>query len=469
MISDPSLGNVPEYTVEEISRQVKSTIESRFERVCIRGEVSSVSSPPSGHIYLTFKQDRHELAAVIWKYRANRLAAKPLQGIEYRATGSLTAYSGKSNYQLIVDRITEAGEGALLARLERLKAQLQAEGLFDAEKKRQIPFLPSVIGVVSSPGGAVIRDIIHVLRDRFPLHLLLWPVSVQGPSAAGEVERAIRGFNALDPSGQVPRPDLLIVARGGGSVEDLAAFSEEIVVRAAFESEIPLISAVGHETDTPLIDLAADLRAPTPSVAAEKSVPSRREITARLAAIDSRMISAWDRKAQQKTQRLRDLARGLPRPETLFAMPSQRLDHAAQSLAQAWQGLSQDCEIRLARLSSRLRRPEIISISGNRLSALSARLRPELVNIAGRLRRLEFAAGRLNAAGAAALDSKTRHLSELNRLLETLSYARVLKRGYAVVSGNGRIVTTREQARQLPELTIGFQDGDLQVDVKPTQ
>ena len=260
-------GNQPEYTVSELSGAVKRVIEGEFGLVRVRGEVGRVSRPASGHLYFDLKDDRSVIAAVSWK--------GPEEGMEVVATGRMTTFPGQSKYQLIVEDVAPAGAGALMAMLEKRKAALGAEGLFDQGRKKPIPYLPKVIGVVTSPSGAVIRDILHRLRDRFPRHVLVWPVAVQGQDCAAQVAAAIRGFNAIEPGGPIPRPDVLIVARGGGSLEDLWGFNEEIVVRAAAASRIPLISAVGHETDTTLIDYAADLRAPTPTAAAELSVPGR--------------------------------------------------------------------------------------------------------------------------------------------------------------------------------------------------
>ncbi|MEE3101276.1 MAG: exodeoxyribonuclease VII large subunit, partial [Pseudomonadota bacterium] len=273
-------GNLPELSVSDLSGAVKKAIEDGFGRVRVRGEVGRVSRPRSGHIYLDLKDDRAVLAAIVWKGQAGRLQVQPTEGDEVVATGRLTTFPGQSRYQLIVEDMALAGMGALLAKLERLKKTLEAEGLFAPERKRPLPYLPRVIGVVTSPSGAVIRDILHRLADRFPVQVLVWPVAVQGERCAAEVSAAIRGFNALSPDGPVPRPDVLIVARGGGSVEDLWGFNEEVVVRAAADSRIPLISAVGHETDTTLIDYASDRRAPTPTAAAELAVPVRAELRA---------------------------------------------------------------------------------------------------------------------------------------------------------------------------------------------
>ncbi|MBU1835662.1 MAG: exodeoxyribonuclease VII large subunit, partial [Alphaproteobacteria bacterium] len=272
--------NAPEFTVSEISGAVKTMIEGEFGHVRIRGEVGRVSRPRSGHMYLDLKDDRSVISGIIWKGRADALPQLPEEGMEVVATGKLTTFPGQSKYQIIIEDIAPAGAGALMAMLEKRKALLQAEGLFEATHKQPLPFLPDIIGVVTSPSGAVIRDILHRLRDRFPRKVLVWPVAVQGAKCAAEVAAAIRGFNALTPGGALPRPDLLIVARGGGSLEDLWGFNEEIVARAAFDSNIPLISAVGHETDTTLIDFVSDRRAPTPTAAAEMAVPVRMDLFA---------------------------------------------------------------------------------------------------------------------------------------------------------------------------------------------
>ena len=281
LIDEPAAaGNAPEFSVSEISGVVKRMIEGEFSHVRIRGEVGRVSRPASGHLYLDLKDDRAVLAAVIWKGVASRLQTRPEEGMEVVATGRLTTFPGQSRYQMVIEDIAPAGAGALMLMLEKRKQALAAEGLFDAGRKQPIPYLPEVIGVVTSPSGAVIRDILHRLRDRFPRHVLIWPVAVQGEKCAPEVAAAIAGFNRLEAGGAIPRPDVLIVARGGGSIEDLWGFNEEIVVRAVAASRIPVISAVGHETDTTLIDHAADQRAPTPTAAAELAVPVRADLMA---------------------------------------------------------------------------------------------------------------------------------------------------------------------------------------------
>ncbi|MEQ8365484.1 MAG: exodeoxyribonuclease VII large subunit, partial [Roseicyclus sp.] len=311
---DTGPGNAPEFTVSEISGAVKRTIESGFSHVRVRGEVGRLSRPRSGHVYLDLKDDRSVLASVIWKGVAGRLTHPPEEGMEVIATGRLTTFPGQSKYQLVIEDLRPAGAGALMAMLERRRAMLAAEGLFDDVRKQALPFLPEVIGVITSPSGAVIRDILHRLRDRFPRRVLIWPVAVQGERCAPEVTNAIRGFNALPArGGPVPRPDLLIVARGGGSLEDLWGFNEESVVRAAAESAIPVISAVGHETDTTLIDHAADWRAPTPTAAAERAVPVRMDLLGWLRTQDGILTRGMTQAMASRWQRLADLARALPR------------------------------------------------------------------------------------------------------------------------------------------------------------
>ncbi|MEM6906780.1 MAG: exodeoxyribonuclease VII large subunit, partial [Pseudomonadota bacterium] len=322
-------GNTPEFSVSEISGAVKRMVEGEFGHVRVRGEVGRVSRPRSGHVYLDLKDDRSVLAGVMWKGVAARLTTQPEEGMEVIATGRLTTFPGQSKYQIVIEDISPAGQGALMAMLEKRRKALAAEGLFDAALKRPIPFLPRVIGVVTSPSGAVIRDILHRLGERFPTRVLVWPVAVQGASCGAEVAAAIEGFGALAPP---HRPDLVIVARGGGSVEDLWGFNEEAVVRAAAASPVPLISAVGHETDWTLIDHAADLRAPTPTAAAEQAVPVRSELVATTADLGARGARAMAQRLLRASQRLTDLSRALPRPDRLLEERRQRLDNAVLRL-----------------------------------------------------------------------------------------------------------------------------------------
>ncbi|MFS4438745.1 exodeoxyribonuclease VII large subunit [Paracoccaceae bacterium GXU_MW_L88] len=348
---DNAGGNAPEFSVSELSGAIKRTIEGAFGHVRVRGEVGRVSRPRSGHLYLDLKDDRSVIAAVCWKGVAARLATLPEEGMEVIATGRLTTYGGQSKYQLVIDDIAPAGAGALMAMLEARKKALAAEGLFDESRKKPIPWLPEIIGVVTSPSGAVIRDILHRLRERFPRKVLVWPVAVQGQASAPEVARAIQGFNALTPGGALPRPDLLIVARGGGSVEDLWGFNEEAVVRAAAASEIPLISAVGHETDTTLIDFVSDRRAPTPTAAAEMAVPVRAELMAWLGDQEARRLRAMEARLSRARERLTDLRRGLPRPEALTAEASQKLDYLGDKLPRLLAGSVQTRRTKLAEVN----------------------------------------------------------------------------------------------------------------------
>ena len=412
-ISQQSAGNVAEYTVSELSQALKRTVEDSFARVRVRGEVSGFKRAASGHLYMTLKDENAVLDAVCWKGVASRLSVAPEDGLEVIATGKLTTYPGRSKYQIVIESLEVAGEGALLKLLEERRRKLAAEGLFDEERKRALPFLPDVIGVVTSPTGAVIRDILHRLADRFPRHVLLWPVLVQGEGAAGQVAAAIEGFNGLQAGGPVPRPDLLIVARGGGSLEDLWAFNEEIVVRAAAASEIPLISAVGHETDTTLIDFAADRRAPTPTAAAEMAVPVRADLQAGLYDSARRLVGATGRIIAEGRTRIEGLARGLPRRDSILALPAQRLDAAAERLADRTRAMLVEKRHRTVALAAKLKEPRAL------VAELAAR-------IATGWRLLELGAGR-------SLRDQQARLGRLGDLLESVSFKRVLQRGYAVV------------------------------------
>ncbi|MER9436197.1 exodeoxyribonuclease VII large subunit [Mesorhizobium sp. M0618] len=325
--------NAAEYTVSEISGALKRTVEDVFGNVRVRGEISGYRGPhSSGHAYFALKDDRARLDAVVWKGTMSRLKFRPEEGMEVIATGKLTTYPGKSNYQIVIDNLEPAGAGALMALLEERKRRLQAEGLFDTGRKRLLPFMPRIIGVVTSPTGSVIRDIIHRIKDRFPLHILVWPVRVQGETSGTEVTAAVNGFNALAWDGAVQRPDLLIVARGGGSLEDLWGFNDEALARAVAASGIPVISAVGHETDWTLIDLVADVRAPTPTGAAEIAVPVKADLEATLASLGARLKAAVLRNFERKRQAARAAARALPSPDQLLALPRRRLDEATSRL-----------------------------------------------------------------------------------------------------------------------------------------
>src|SRR5919112_1769052 len=355
MIPQAAPSNAPEWSVSELAGALKRTLEDAFGFVRLRGEISGYRGPhSSGHAYFGLKDESACIDAVIWKTTFNRLRLKPQQGLEVIVTGRITTFPGKSKYQIVVDTLEPAGIGALMALLEERRRMLTAEGLFALEKKRKLPFLPQVVGVVTSPTGAVIRDILHRLADRFPRRVLVWPVRVQGETCAAEVAAAIRGFNALEPGGRIPRPDVLIVARGGGSIEDLWGFNEEIVVRAAAESGIPLVSAVGHETDWTLIDHAADMRAPTPTGAAEMVVPVRVELMAGVNDLARRHTEATLRLIERRRSDLRATARALPTPEALFSPKRQRLDLAATKLYPALSRNARGHEERLLKVSRQL-------------------------------------------------------------------------------------------------------------------
>src|ERR1700742_5105461 len=330
MATAENLINAPEFTVTELSSALKRTVEDRFGHVRVRGEITGFRGPhSSGHCYFSLKDENAKIEAVIWKFAHARMRFKPQEGLEVIATGKLTTYPNSSKYQIVIDALEPAGVGALMALLEERKKKLAAEGLFSEARKQLLPWLPEVIGVVTSPTGAVIRDILHRLEDRFPRHVLVWPVRVQGEGSAEQVAAAIRGFNALPEGGKIPRPDVLIVARGGGSLEDLWSFNEEIVVRAAAESMIPLISAVGHETDITLIDFAADKRAPTPTAAAEWAVPVRTELFVEVESLARPTMVCWQRDQESRRNELRAAARALLGLGELLAIPRQRLDGAA--------------------------------------------------------------------------------------------------------------------------------------------
>ncbi|MCI5111795.1 MAG: exodeoxyribonuclease VII large subunit [Marivita sp.] len=491
LIDDPRPGqNMPEYTVSEVSGAVKKTLEDQFGRIRVRGEVGRVFTARSGHLYYDVKDDRSVLACTTWKGQVSQLSVIPEEGLEVVVTGRMTAFGGQSKYNLNVDEVTVAGEGALMAMLEKRKKALAAEGLFDPARKKELPYLPDIIGVITSPSGAVIRDILHRLRDRFPRKVLVWPVAVQGAACAPEVARAIAGFNALTPGGALPRPDLLIVARGGGSIEDLWGFNEEIVARAAAASDIPLISAVGHETDTTLIDFVSDQRAPTPTAAAEIAVPVRLELLGWVGDQQARMTRAVSQRMQTRDQRLRDLARALPRPDALLSGPTQRLDLMADRLPRA---LTRSVDLRRGRLieASASLRPSLLSRalaeqrrrfdqSATRLApglsrvvetkreALARRadrltLKPIERDLAVKRDRLEALTRRLSSAGQAQVKDWRSRLTALDRLRETLGYKETLKRGYAVVRGDGAVVTTQVAAQKATALEIEFADGRMTV------
>ncbi len=482
-------GNAPEFTVSELSGAIKRTLESGFEHVRVRGELGRISRPASGHVYLDLKDERSVLAGVMWRGMTSRLRFQPEQGMEVVATGRLTTFPGQSKYQLVIESLQPAGVGALMALLEARKKQLAAEGLFEETRKKPLPFLPGVVGIITSPTGAVIRDMLHGFDERFPTRVVIWPVRVQGETCAAEVAAAIRGFNALPADGLVPRPDVLIVARGGGSLEDIWGFNEEVAVRAAAESELPLISAVGHETDWTLIDLAADARAPTPTKAAEWAVPKHSELLERLQQIGERQHIAVRRGLERARDRLKAASRGLPRRDALFAEPRQRLDRAEHRLATALVAFTNRSGLRLTRVSTRLT-PRLLSIRisscREALAGLDNRGRQALMRTTGQRRvRLEGTVGRLrpsavrnrlrqSADHVTALEARARHafvnihasrrqrLASLTKLLRSLSYHGVLARGFALVRDrSGAMVRRSRGLHRDQRVEVEFHDGRI--------
>jgi exodeoxyribonuclease VII large subunit len=430
--------NLPEFSVSEIAGLLKRTVEDAFPFVRVRGEISGLKFATSGHVYFDLKDDKAVLNAIIWKPTARALRLKPEAGLEVVCTGRITTYPGSSRYQIIVEQIELAGRGALMAMLEERKKRLAAEGLFDAARKKPLPFLPQIVGVITSPTGAVIRDIMHRLNDRFPRRVLLWPVAVQGEKAAAEIAAAIAGFNAFTHD----RPDVLIVARGGGSIEDLMAFNEEIVVRAAAASAIPLISAVGHETDTTLIDFVSDRRAPTPTAAAEMAVPVRSELLGQTADFQRRMQRSFSKDMDDRRRHLAQLARVLPRADQLFAQPRQRFDGAAERLPKALLGNLQKHRRAFAEAAALLRPKPIrthIGVCGERTEVLARRL-------------VRSQTTRLSEA--------RRHVDALARVLEGLSYRSALERGFTLVRGaDGTIKRRAAQVASGEALSLTFVDG----------
>ena len=464
LLDDPSPGqNAPEFSVSEISGEIKKTLEGSFGRVRVRGEVGRVFKARSGHLYYDIKDDRSVLACTTWKGQISGLSVVPEEGLEVVVTGRLTAFGGQSKYNMNVDEVAVAGQGALMALLEKRKAQLASEGLFAPERKKPLPYLPQIIGVVTSPSGAVIRDILHRLRDRFPRKVLVWPVAVQGSNCAPEVARAIEGFNNLSPGGALPRPDLIIVARGGGSIEDLWGFNEEIVARAVAASQIPLISAVGHETDTTLIDYVSDLRAPT-----EHAVPVRLELLGWVENQSARMANATSRAVQLRRQRLGDVARALPRPDTLLETPRQRLDRVSDRLPNALISGVQRRKLTLSERAASLRPATLRSLveaRKDRLKNLSSRLtlRPIQQDTARKRDALDRISKRLNAAQTSRIERHADRLSATARQLEILSYKATLSRGYAVVRDGDALVTNTLGARNAAALSIEFADGTVEI------
>jgi exodeoxyribonuclease VII large subunit len=441
-ILEQPAANLGEQSVSELSQALKRTLEDRFGHVRVRGEISGFRGPhSSGHVYFALKDDGAKLDAIIWRGSFTRLRSKLQEGLEVIATGKISSYPNKSSYQIIIENIEPAGVGALMALLEERRKTLMAEGLFDADRKKPLPFLPQTIGVITSPTGAVIRDILHRLNDRFPRHVLVWPVRVQGESAAAEVAAAISGFNALEP-----KPDLLIVARGGGSLEDLMPFNEDVVVRAAAASTIPLISAVGHETDTTLIDHAADWRAPTPTAAAERAVPVRADLLAEIASLAARQKRGLSRVFSEVRLRLQAAARALPKPDEILALARQRMDTAGAKLPRALRANLQTHALALARQSGRLN------------------LKPVQQMTAESTRRLNDLSERRDRALKQLTQRRRESLMRETQVLAALSYKSVLQRGFAVLR-DSQGMPLRGVASVMPDaaLQVEMADGRLGV------
>jgi exodeoxyribonuclease VII large subunit len=441
-VFEAPLANIAEYSVSEISQALKRTLEENFGQVRVRGEISGYRGPhSSGHCYFALKDEGAKLDAVIWRGTFAKLRSKLQEGLEVVATGKITAYPGRSSYQIVIENVEPAGVGALMALLDERRRRLAAEGLFDPAHKKPIPFLPKLIGVVTSPTGAVIRDILHRLNERFPRPVIVWPVRVQGETCAAEVAAAIEGFNRM-----TPRPDVIIVARGGGSLEDLMGFNEEIVVRAAAASEIPLIAAVGHETDVTLIDHAADLRAPTPTAAAEKAVPVRLDLLAEAAALAARLDQGLRRLMEERRTKVRAAARALPRADEFLAFARQRFDGAAGRLVQALRANTREHRNRFYKVAPRL---------------TPAPLRAEIANDR---RRLGAAIERAGLAIARLAEFRGQRLASAAKLLASLSYRAVLGRGFVLVRDEKETpVRTAASVKPGQRLTLEFADGRTKV------
>ncbi|MDP1632469.1 MAG: exodeoxyribonuclease VII large subunit [Caulobacter sp.] len=444
--ADPiATSNAQAYSVSELAFALKRTLEDAYGFVRLRGELSKVTHHASGHVYLTLKDEKAAIDGVVWKGGVRGLSVRPEQGLEVIVTGRITTFPAGSRYQIVIETMEAAGVGALLAQLERLKAKLAGEGLFAAERKQPLPTMPAVVGVITSPTGAVIRDILHRIRDRWPCRVIVWPVVVQGDAAAGQVAAAVRGFNAMTPGGPVPRPDILIVARGGGSVEDLWAFNDEALARTVAESTIPLISAVGHETDTTLIDFVSDRRAPTPTAAAEMATPVLSELKALTADYDRRLAMAGGRVIEDRRTRLTGAARGLPRPADLLALAGQRLDYAASHLTM---GLRRNVDLQARRLDQ---------VAAPLRPAVLARQREQL------LARMDQLNLRLNAALPRRLDVLEDRLKSQDKLRQTLNPKRPPRPGFVLVTrADGGLATRGGDLAGGETVNLMFEDATRQ-------
>ncbi len=431
--------NNPVYSVSEFSHVIKKLVETNFSYVRIRGEISRPSFPGSGHVYFTLKDTDGTIAAIIWKYTLPKLSIKPEEGLEVICTGKVTTFSGQSKYQIIVESMEVAGEGALLKMLEDRRKKLLKEGLFNQEFKKPIPYLPKIIGVITSPSGAVIRDILHRLSDRFPSHVYLWPVAVQGEGSAKQISNAIDKFNKFTDETTIKKPDLLIVARGGGSLEDLWSFNEEIVVRSVFKSSIPVISAVGHETDTTLIDFVSDLRAPTPSAAAEKAVPVRNELIARIDELNFRFKTSFNNKLNNNKDRLNSLIKLLGKPDQIFENKTQKLDFIYRDFENLFKDIFVEKKNKITQQVQRLTPPKVlISNLVSKQQLLETKFQNYLQNIINR---------------------KEVKLNSLDKLLEASSFNRVLDRGFSLVMNNkGKPIKLSSEAPKNANVKIKFSD-----------
>jgi exodeoxyribonuclease VII large subunit len=458
--------NAPEFTVTELSGAIKRTLEVAFARIRVRGEITEAKTYPSGHTYFSLKDEGGKIRAIIWKNSAGRAGLKPENGMEVIATGRISAYGDRSEYQLIVERLEYAGVGALLARIERLRQKLTAEGLFDAARKQPIPMLPSVIGVITSPKGAVLHDIATTIARRFPRPILLWPVPVQGEGAAEKIAAAIAGMDRL-PAPGIPRPDVLIVARGGGSLEDLMAFNEEIVLRAAAACRLPLISAVGHETDTTLIDFVSDRRAPTPTAAAEMAIPPRSELLADVAQKHARLLGAVARATNERRLRLNTASARLPDLPNLLGNARIKLDDRAQRLALALPNLLAARRTALVSVERHMPDPRVlIAARAGALNLLALRHRNGLLPFLHKQRTI--AAAQLARFSAAPLAAKLREararLEGFAARLDGASYQAVLARGFALVRDRtGKPVTRASEIRPHAKLVLRFYDGETRI------
>lgn len=518
-IDQPS-SNISQISVSELSAALKRTLEDRFGYVRVRGEISGYRGPhSSGHAYFSLKDESARLDAVVWRTTFARMKIKPEEGMEVIASGKVTTFAGKSSYQIVVETLEPAGAGALMLLLEKRRRQLAAEGFFDVSRKRKLPFLPRVIGIITSPGGAVIRDILHRLSDRFPVHVIVWPVRVQGEGAAEELRGAVNGFSALSETSQIVRPDLVIVARGGGSLEDLWSFNDEFLVRSVAESSIPIISAIGHETDWTLIDHVSDLRAPTPTAAAEIAVPVRADLIAHVSQFEARAIAAVTRNNQQFSTNLRVVSRSIPSLTNVVVFKSQRLDAVADRLRSLLDTKSSADRLKLALVDARLNRmsPEArFEMKRDTTKFLAARLKSstmraregcvlqrdrianalpfsafryferraeqsrailrqwELKSAGNRLqlvslqRALEHNVQSLNRAMGDGFEQKGASSIKAGRLFAVVNYRSVLARGYALVlNEEKRVITKARELRTTQKFIIRLADGDVAAVTEP--